>query len=236
MKEGDLSPCSLEDFERQLKKEGVNSQIEAAERWWSHFLESNNTLIAETFSGQLRSRVKCTMCGTTSDTFDPFFDLSLPLERAPRLSLHTCVESFFDEEILGQPGHQHYFCEVCKQKRRATKQLSITHVPKLLLVHLKRFSSTLTKVRTAVDIPMRLEKGEWMDKFFCGAEYDLLGVVQHTGVSQGGHYVAYAKRNSKWYLFDDDRVHLVSADEVQRAEAYCLFYMKVERDDNEQQR
>ncbi|CEM00931.1 unnamed protein product [Vitrella brassicaformis CCMP3155] len=138
--------------------------VQAAERWWSHFLESNNTLIAETFSGQLRSRVKCTMCGTTSDTFDPFFDLSLPLERAPRLSLHTCVESFFDEEILGQPGHQHYFCEVCKQKRRATKQLSITHVPTLLLVHLKRYSSMLSGVRTTVDVQMRLNKGEWMDK------------------------------------------------------------------------
>jgi hypothetical protein len=58
--------------------------------------------------------------------------------------------------------------------------------------------------------------------------YDLYSVVYHMGALGGGHYVASAKSFSdgKWRMFNDSQVKEISASEVQRKEAYLLFYLR----------
>ncbi|KAF9606762.1 hypothetical protein IFM89_028138 [Coptis chinensis] len=70
-------------------------------------------------------------------------------------------------------------------------------------------------------------------------EYQLIGVVEHSGNMRGGHYVAYVrggKRNGKteqynrehiWFYASDGHVREVSLAVVLRCEAYILFYEKV---------
>ena len=36
--------------------------------------------------------------------------------------------------------------------------------------------------------------------------FSLCGFTLHQGIDKAGHYVAYAKRGTTWYLFDDDKV------------------------------
>jgi ubiquitin carboxyl-terminal hydrolase 16/45 len=69
-------------------------------------------------------------------------------------------------------------------------------------------------------------------------EYQLVGVVEHSGTMRGGHYVAYVRggqrnrekvdnkenESSTWYHASDAYVRQVSLDEVLRCEAYILFY------------
>ena len=35
-------------------------------------------------------------------------------------------------------------------------------------------------------------------------EYELFALTVHIGSLDGGHYIAYTKRNTKWYLFNDE--------------------------------
>jgi len=42
-------------------------------------------LCADVFVGQLRSTLTCNRCGRTSDTFEPFIDLSLPIRKVQML-------------------------------------------------------------------------------------------------------------------------------------------------------
>lgn len=37
--------------------------------------------------------------------------------------------------------------------------------------------------------------------------YELMGVVAHSGTKNGGHYIAYVKRNNKIYKCDDDKIN-----------------------------
>ena len=54
--------------------------------------------------------------------------------------------------------------------------------------------------------------------------YRLYAVVVHSGVLEGGHYVAYVKRRGTWYLCDDASVEPVSQKRVLAAQAFMLFY------------
>lgn len=36
-------------------------------------------------------------------------------------------------------------------------------------------------------------------------EYELIGIVYHSGTFAGGHYISYIKHNSKWYEYNDSR-------------------------------
>ncbi|XP_071486831.1 ubiquitin carboxyl-terminal hydrolase 32-like [Diadema antillarum] len=54
--------------------------------------------------------------------------------------------------------------------------------------------------------------------------YDLYGVVSHTGILGGGHYVSYAVNpNKKWYCYNDSSVKEVK-EEIDMDNAYMLFY------------
>ncbi|CAK8991898.1 Ubiquitin carboxyl-terminal hydrolase 32 (Deubiquitinating enzyme 32) (Renal carcinoma antigen NY-REN-60) (Ubiquitin thioesterase 32) (Ubiquitin-specific-processing protease 32) [Durusdinium trenchii] len=60
------------------------------------------------------------------------------------------------------------------------------------------------------------------------AEYDLYGVVEHSGSLGSGHYVATAKNpgNGEWYLFDDKIVTKIDEANVLSSNAYLLFYVR----------
>ena len=61
----------------------------------------DNSKIVDIFVGQLKSTLRCTHCGHCSVTFDPFWDLSLPIpQKVGPVRLQQCLESFTREETL----------------------------------------------------------------------------------------------------------------------------------------
>ena len=50
------------------------------EKWWSYF-QHEDTPISRVFMGQLRSTLICDTCKEASTTFDPFWDLALPIPK-----------------------------------------------------------------------------------------------------------------------------------------------------------
>ncbi len=59
--------------------------------------------------------------------------------------------------------------------------------------------------------------------------YALHAVVVHKGATtDAGHYIAFVRDAAgAWLRADDDRVTLVSEDEVRSQSAYMLFYNKI---------
>lgn len=51
------------------------SDTKKADLTWEWYSRIENSLIRDLFVGQLKSSLKCTFCGNTSVTFDPFWDL-----------------------------------------------------------------------------------------------------------------------------------------------------------------
>jgi len=159
----------------------------------------------------------------------------LGISNAP-LSLDICLHSFCTSENLDQDNVYH--CEKCKTKRKARKNLSLVTLPEILVVHVKRFAhgywSGSTKVSTRVDFPLR---GLNMQKFLHSSAqrqtslYDLIGIVQHSGSTGGGHYIGYCKHpsNDRWFCYNDESVHPVDEKKVASVQAYMLFYKKRDR-------
>jgi ubiquitin C-terminal hydrolase len=62
-----------------------------------------------------------------------------------------------------------------------------------------------------------------------GAQYELYGVGNHIGNSDGGHYTAFVKNatTKQWLHFNDEVIQNVPREQVVSPMAYCLFYRKI---------
>ncbi|XP_036426871.1 ubiquitin carboxyl-terminal hydrolase 4 [Colossoma macropomum] len=147
------------------------------------------------------------------------------------VALRECIELFTTMETLGE--HDPWYCPTCKKHQQATKKFDLWSLPRILVVHLKRFSYNRCwrdKLDTVVDFPIRDLN---MSEFVCDPKagpyiYDLVAVSNHYGGMGGGHYTAYAKNKTdgKWYYFDDSSVSSASEDQIVTKAAYVLFYQR----------
>ena len=130
------------------------SDMQMTMKAWQCFLRNDDSIFVELFVGQLKSTLMCTVCGNTSVTFDPFWDLSVPIpSRMDHVRLPDCFDLFTKEEVLD--GDERSTCCVCQKRQKSVKYLSIHKFPHLLLVHLKRFPSqdqSEVKIDTCVDL------------------------------------------------------------------------------------
>uniref|UniRef100_A0A8C4W8D7 Ubiquitin carboxyl-terminal hydrolase n=1 Tax=Gopherus evgoodei TaxID=1825980 RepID=A0A8C4W8D7_9SAUR len=147
------------------------------------------------------------------------------------VALKDCIELFTTMETLGE--HDPWYCPKCKKHQQATKKFDLWSLPRILVVHLKRFSYSRywrDKLDTVVEFPIRDLS---MSEFVCDPAadpyvYDLIAVSNHYGAMGVGHYTAYAKNkvNGKWYYFDDSSVSVASEDQIVTKAAYVLFYQQ----------
>ncbi|XP_044579913.1 probable serine/threonine-protein kinase DDB_G0282963 isoform X2 [Cotesia glomerata] len=207
---------------------------------WKRYLRSEDSTIVDAFVGQLRSSLQCTSCDHISVTLDPFWDLSLPIPtRSGTVKLNQCLEHFTKTEIMD--GDEKPTCSKCQMRRKCTKRFSIQKFPKILVIHLKRFSPTerfRSKLSVLVDFPLTgLDLSAFAATGVQGCTYNLYGVANHSGTPYSGHYTAYCKHpySGEWHEYNDSRVSSVSASSVISSEAYVLFYEQQSQSQQQQQ-
>ncbi|KAJ4294107.1 hypothetical protein N0V90_007797 [Kalmusia sp. IMI 367209] len=175
----------------------------------------------------------------TLHTIETLEDKELEAKKAKRaarrkngLTLEECFAETSKSEVLSEDNA--WYCNRCKELRRASKTLEIWTAPDILVVHLKRFSSHRVfrdKVDALVDFPIEgLDLSERVG-LSEGKElvYDLFAVDNHYGGLGGGHYTAYAKNffDQQWYEYNDSSVMKRSNPEsVISTAAYLLFYRR----------
>ncbi|PWW77439.1 UCH-domain-containing protein [Tuber magnatum] len=148
------------------------------------------------------------------------------------IHLEDCLDEFAKEEILSEEDP--WFCPRCKVHRRASKKLELWKCPDILVIHLKRFSSSRNfrdKIDALIDCPVTgldLQERVGLKEEGKSLVYDLIAVDNHYGGLGGGHYTAFAKSwiDGKWYHYDDSSVREVSEQKVITPAAYLLFYRR----------
>ncbi|XP_020716914.1 ubiquitin carboxyl-terminal hydrolase Usp2 isoform X3 [Ceratitis capitata] len=212
-----------------LKIDDNLSDNKKADLTWEWYARHENSLIRDLFVGQLKSTLRCTTCGNTSVTFDPFWDLSVSLPSSSRCKLETCLDLFIREEELD--GDEMPTCSKCRQRRRCTKSFTIQRFPKYLVIHLKRFSETRwSKLSNIVEFPTgerELNMGPYASNPNSNIYYSLYAISNHMGSTAGGHYVALCKHpaSKKWHEFNDNIVSdTLSEHNLVSSSAYILFY------------
>lgn len=157
------------------------------------------------------------------------------------MPLTDCLDLFCTEEQLTEENM--WYCNRCKEHVRAIKKLELWSLPRILVVHLKRFHYSSRgrrdKISTLVQFPLEdldlspyllghLEGvvGDAETAAAAAAKYDLFAVSNHYGGLGGGHYTAHAKHRSdgSWNYYDDSSCRPANAADVQSTAAYVLFY------------
>ncbi|XP_059346102.1 ubiquitin carboxyl-terminal hydrolase 21 isoform X1 [Ammospiza nelsoni] len=161
-RKGRRTPSILSDTRRApaLEDPETLSDDERANQMWKRYLEREDSKIVDLFVGQLKSCLKCQACGYRSTTFEVFCDLSLPIPKKSfaggKVSLHDCFSLFTKEEELDSENAP--VCDKCRQRTRSTKKLTIQRFPRILVLHLNRFSTTrysIKKCSVFVDFPLQ---------------------------------------------------------------------------------
>lgn len=217
------------------------SDREKSQEHWSMNLRTDNSRISDMFVGQLKSTLKCTKCDYKSPTFELFWHLAVPIpSKLSSIRLDDCIKQFMVEEILD--GDNKPTCSRCNEKRRCTKRYTIEKLPRILVIHLKRFLKVRynNKINSNVDYPIEsLDMSKYLSHNVdpstsrpnssvnnSNCIYDLYGISLHSGTESSGHYVAYCKHpyKKKWNYFNDSQVREISTSSLQDANAYILFY------------
>lgn len=147
-----------------------------------------------------------------------FNDPELAAKRAARqqrrkngITLDDCLNEFGKEEILSEMDT--WYCPRCKEHRRASKKFELWKTPDILVMHLKRFSSSgmrRDKLDVFVDFPVEgLDLSSRVIETEEGKQeiYDLFAVDDHWGGLGGGHYTAFAKNfedGGEWWEYNGE--------------------------------
>jgi len=221
-----------------LFPETKSDGLSPAEMDWLSDPTWTKSFIEDIFCGQQMYQQKCLACGhSLQPKFEPFVMLSIPIansqrmgarRRSQKVGLSACLSRYFcQEELLD------YTCDVCHEKGKCIRQISVHRLPKYLIIHLKRFNyvggTDQDKIISAVDFPlMNLQMAEYYASPKDDVPYNLSAVVSHSGHSRNsGHYIAHCFNNelNGWLRFDDPRVtESKKSTCINQSDAYILFY------------
>ncbi|EAY01563.1 Clan CA, family C19, ubiquitin hydrolase-like cysteine peptidase [Trichomonas vaginalis G3] len=147
------------------------------------------------------------------------------------IPLDRCFNLFSTVDTLDEQNQWH--CPHCGQFVCADKKMEIWRCPEVLVIHLKRFSGEgyyVKKDSTLVDFPEELDMAPYIrGKTDQSTHYKLYAVSEHMGSMGGGHYIAHAIVNGKWYKFDDSSCYESSYEDAKSPLAYVLFYQRIDK-------
>ena len=225
----DLKVATIVAISPSASYPGSSTSSESADIAWRQFQCSNSSIISRIFHGLQMSTLHCIACGYESSKSEIFSVLSLPLvEEEGQVRLHHCLYRYTRGNFV-----KDWTCPSCCKTNDVYMRLDYWRLPPVIIFHLKRFSfsgTTSQKIDTRVSFTLhdldlsQLATGPYSDSH--SMVYDLIGVVEHHGGQNSGHYTAYCFNQpaGRWFFTSDFEVRECSPAEVKDASAYILVY------------
>jgi len=209
---------------------------------WALLRERDNSIITETFCGQLASSLICESCKNQNKTFEDFWDISLSFrDTSHKFDMNNKKKAYFlgemIENFLKSEEINDRKCAKCPHNK-AKKNLEITRFPNILILHLKRFYyKELRKEKLSYFVKFPLKKLNFSRSKGVGkivnTSYSLIAIIHHLGDLEHGHYYAECQdpENKGWFQCNDEKVDFIEKEEEECSKkgsdtAYILFYEK----------
>lgn len=130
------------------------------------------------------------------------------------------------------------------QLSEAKKKIEVWMFPSTLILDFKRYKVDMVKfpngqfqmrrnkINTLVKCPLEIDLGQFLpNQIIKGGQknnmYELYAAIYHSGVLNGGHYVAACKVEGRgWVKFDDARSEDLTEDTVVNSLIYVAFYRR----------
>ena len=167
--------------------------------------------LSDIFKGKLRSFIRCKNVKYESSRDQDFITLQLDVKG--HSSLEESFDAFFQKQEL--TGDNKYKTnEFGYQDAELGNEL--TSLPSVLIAHLKRFefdyeTGENIKINQYFSFPKSISLSKYVVRNTNDTrskDYELIGVVVHTGTSLFGHYYAFIRpqADEKWVKFNDSSV------------------------------
>ncbi|KAI1722851.1 ubiquitin carboxyl-terminal hydrolase domain-containing protein [Ditylenchus destructor] len=210
--------------------------IEEADKYIKQSQLFSSSIVNDFFNLRTVSRLSCTVCTSASVTFEEMNQISveLPSASAQRyVTLNECLQRHFADVLLD--GQSCWNCPQCKAPRVAGRSTKIWMLPRILVVHMKRFSlEGGDYVKNEIDVSFdiaQLDMSRYMHEKapYQKAEYSLYAVTNHNGRLNSGHYTSFTKnlQTGEWLEFDDEKCLPLSQAIVSK-KAFILYYANTE--------
>jgi ubiquitin carboxyl-terminal hydrolase 8 len=241
---------TAEEMQRERMEIARASPIE-----WKRYEHRDHSYMSSLFAGQHASRLRCLTCKRTSTTYEAFYSISVEIPRDRPGHIYDCLSSYCREEKLSELWRCPYCkCEREATKQiilTRLPQFLVIHFKRFAASKHERAK----KIHSPIEFPLHNLS---MDDFVIPRPpnqpdqdgrmnmelattppytYDAYGVLRHLGNSgDGGHYISIVKDQGRgcWRKFDDERhvdldpAKLNPRDRLQNAEAYIVFYQRVQ--------
>lgn len=182
---------------------------------WTDSLKGACSVVSEVFRGQLETEVQAP--GYASVSHDHFTCLSLAVTDAT--TLNQCLQRHMAPETVDD-------FKVDDRVLQASLTKRFTYLPRILIIHLKRFDGD-GKIDRFIDYPAELNLEEFAVPE-CAHHYGLFGVCMHHGAANDGHYSAVCEVKGQWYVMDDDAATpLGNINDIIQRDAYVLLYKRL---------
>ena len=152
-------------------------------------------------------------------------------------NVNTIQNIILQPQLQLQPVVQKY------QLSEAKKKIEAWMFPSTLVLDFKRYKVEMikfpngqfgmrrNKINTLVKCPLEIDLGQFLPhqivKNSVNNTYELYAAIYHSGVLQGGHYVAACKLDGRgWVKFDDARFEDLTDDTVVNSLIYVAFYRR----------
>ena len=211
-------------------------------------LDENERLIENTFDGKVTARRECTKCKEKYDATDVFryLQIEIPESQKKVKTLEMCIDDHMKTEKVDD---KRCTADGCKNSTNAIRTKTLTKIPEVLIINLKRFRTSenkkkgsrvrwqATKVYSHVKAPIHLDMRKYTKESNC--EYQLYSVINHKGGTASGHYttVCYEAANKEWVCYDDDKVDNWDENDLEEnKQAYIYFYKRKDNFSTEEER
>ena len=162
-----------------------------------------------------------------NNTPEQFMILNLPIPNINSPSLIDCINLYVEGEIL--EGDNSWYNEKTQLKQSIQKKLIFWSLPKILVIDIKRFNPiNFNKNQIFISFPLtELNLNNYTIGYQNNNIYDLYAIINHHGITHGGHYYSFIKNENKWFCFNDTNVsEITDLNQLFTPFAYCFFYRK----------
>jgi len=192
------------------------SKMQLYEEYDFLFKSRENSIITDTFYGKIINIFIC-QCGKESYSFEKFLDI--PLIFFENDKLNNLLYNYFDNNVDIEWNE---ICPNCQKNKQMHKKFTkISYLPNILMISLQNID------KKNITFDKYLDLSRYSDNECClnqSKKYKLIGVSNHDGDENFGHYYAYININNMWFEFNDGDVRVMNDISYDSRSAYVLYY------------
>ncbi|KAK6501624.1 hypothetical protein TWF481_009459 [Arthrobotrys musiformis] len=224
--------ATIRDYEGELIDVGIQMDVEEfynllCDRVESQIVSPDSKKdFRGFFGGTFVQQVKSMECEHVSEREESFSAIQCDIKG--KKNLQESLRAFVEGETLN--GDNKYSCTNCNKHVDAVKRTCLKQIPNQVIFHLKRFEFDMrtmsrSKINDVFEFPTRIDlhpysidaiNGSQQEDMCPQDEFELVGVLVHSGTAETGHYYSYIKdREGKtiegvpmWFEFNDADVSL----------------------------